>query len=107
VPADLSLFRPRADFLLRVQGMSMRDAGILDADLLAVHKQETAETGQIVIARLEDEVTVKRLKRDGRQPHRIELIAENPAFAPIKVDLRECSLVIEGIAVGLVRSIDE
>jgi repressor LexA len=107
VPADLSLFRPRADFLLRVQGMSMRDAGILDGDLLAVHKQETAETGQIVIARLEDEVTVKRLKRDGRQPHRIELIAENPAFAPIKVDLRECSLVIEGIAVGLVRSIDE
>ncbi len=105
--ADLSLFRPRADFLLRVAGMSMRDAGILDGDLLAVHKQETAENGQIVVARLDDEVTVKRLKRDPRQAHRLELIAENPEFAPIAVDLRERPLVIEGVAVGLLRNIGE
>jgi repressor LexA len=93
-------FSPRADYLLRVRGMSMRDIGILDGDLLAVHKTEQARNGQIVVARLHDEVTVKRLER---QRHLVRLIAENPEFAPIEVDLRRDPLTIEGIAVGVVR----
>ncbi|HEX5513621.1 MAG TPA: transcriptional repressor LexA [Gammaproteobacteria bacterium] len=93
-------FSPRADYLLRVRGMSMRDIGILDGDLLAVHKTEQARNGQIVVARLHDEVTVKRFER---QRHLVRLIAENPEFAPIEVDLRRDPLTIEGIAVGVVR----
>ncbi|MEW5879417.1 MAG: transcriptional repressor LexA [Pseudomonadota bacterium] len=97
---DPLLFRPRADYLLEVRGMSMRDAGILDGDWLAVHKQERAQSGQIVVARLGDEVTVKRLKLRGAKA---ELIAENPDFAPITVDLRRDPFAIEGLAVGVIR----
>ena len=98
---DTNLFTPRADYLLRVRGMSMRDAGILEGDLLAVHRTAEARTGQIVVARLADEVTVKRLRRRGSV---VALEAENPDFAPIEVDLRRESLVIEGIAVGVIRN---
>lgn len=97
------LFRPRADYLLRVRGSSMRDAGILDADLLAVHAVPEAASGQIVVARLNDEVTVKRLHRHARWIHRVQLLAENPEFPPIAVDLRAQELIIEGIAVGVLR----
>lgn len=95
------LFNPRADYLLKVRGMSMRDAGILDGDLLAVHKTSEARNGQIVVARLQDEVTVKRLERHG---HLLRLLAENPDFSPIEVDLRREPVVIEGIGVGVIRS---
>jgi repressor LexA len=97
-----SFFHPQADFLLNVKGMSMRDAGILDGDLLAVHKTADANNGQIVVARLDDEVTVKRLKRT-RSPHQIILLPENPDFSPIEVDLREQPCSIEGISVGVIR----
>ncbi len=102
---DPGLFHPRADYLLRVRGMSMRDAGILDGDLLAVHTTRQAENGQIVVARLEDEVTVKRFRRHGRWKHRVQLLPENPDFAPIEVDLRRQELVIEGLGVGLLRDL--
>jgi repressor LexA len=92
------LFSPRADYLLRVRGNSMTGAGILDGDLLAVHKTAEARNGQIVVARIEDEVTVKRLRRKGA---RVELVAENPDYAPIVV---EGALAIEGLAVGLIRN---
>jgi len=84
-----------------VRGMSMRDAGILDGDWLAVHRQAQARSGQVVVARLGDEVTVKRLKLRGA---RAELIAENPAYKPIIVDLRREHFAIEGIAVGVIRA---
>jgi repressor LexA len=92
------LFQPRADYLLKVRGNSMIGIGMLDGDLLAVHKTSEARSGQIVVARIDDEVTVKRLKRSRG---RIELIAENPAYKPIVV---EGPLVIEGLAVGLIRN---
>jgi len=98
---DPNLFTPRADYLLRVRGMSMRDAGILEGDLLAVHRTEEARTGQVVVARLADEVTVKRFRRRG---HAVQLLPENPDFEPIEVDLRSEPLVIEGIAVGVIRN---
>lgn len=98
---DASAFRPRADYLLRVAGMSMRDAGILHGDLLAVHASASADNGQIVVARLDDEVTVKRFRRRGQ---RVSLLAENPDFAPLEIDLRTQSLVIEGLAVGVLRT---
>jgi repressor LexA len=98
---DPNLFTPRADYLLRVRGMSMRDAGILEGDLLAVHRTPEAKSGQIVVARLGDEVTVKRLRRRGNS---VQLEAENPEFAPIEVDLRRDALAIEGIAVGVIRN---
>ena len=98
---DPGLFQPRADYLLKVRGMSMRDAGILDGDMLAVHKTGEARTGQIVIARLEDEVTVKRLRRRGAT---VELLPENPEFKAIVVDTRSSPFAIEGIAVGIIRS---
>ncbi len=101
---DPDLFWPRAHYLLRVQGMSMRDAGILDGDLLAVHRTREASNGKIVVARLEDEVTVKRFWRHGRWRHRVRLIPENPDFSPIEVDLRHQSLVIEGLGVGILRN---
>jgi repressor LexA len=102
---DPDLFRSRADYLLRVRGMSMRDAGILDGDLLAVRTSRRAENGQIVVARLDDEVTVKRFRRHGRWKHRVRLLPENPDFDPIEVDLRYQELVIEGLAVGLLRDL--
>jgi repressor LexA len=98
---DPNLFTPRADYLLRVRGLSMRDAGILEGDLLAVHRTHEARTGQIVVARLADEVTVKRYRRRG---HAVQLEAENPDFAPIEVDLRRDPLTIEGVAVGIIRN---
>ncbi|MCE1727364.1 transcriptional repressor LexA, partial [Enterobacter hormaechei] len=83
---DPALFKPSADFLLRVSGMSMKDVGIMDGDLLAVHKTQNVRNGQIIVARIEDEVTVKRFKQTG---NKVELLAENPEFKPIEVDLRE------------------
>lgn len=97
---DPALFHPRADYLLKVRGMSMRDAGILDGDLLAVHRTREARTGQIVIARVHDEVTVKRLRRRGSIA---ELLPENPEFKPIVLDLRRDELAIEGVGVGVIR----
>jgi repressor LexA len=94
------LFTDKPDYLLRVTGMSMQDAGILDGDLLAVHRTPEARNGQIVVARIDDEVTVKRFRRRG---HRVQLIPENVDFEPINVDLRHQSLVIEGLGVGVVR----
>lgn len=100
VPVEPRFFSPRAHFLLRVKGESMRDAGILDGDLLAVHRTPVAESGQIVVARIDEEITVKRLRlRDGFA----ELIAANPAYAPLRIDLSRQELVIEGRAVGLIR----
>jgi len=93
-------FHPRADYLLRVRGMSMKDIGILDGDLLAVHTTREARNGQIVVARIDDEVTVKRFQRTG---NKVLLIAENPEFDPIEVNLEEQDLVIEGLSVGVIR----
>lgn len=98
---DPATFKPRADYLLEVRGMSMRDAGILDGDWLAVHRQTQANNGQIVVARLGDDVTVKRFRLRGT---RVELIAENPDYQPIVVDTRREPLTIEGIAVGVIRA---
>jgi repressor LexA len=98
---DPDMFKPRADYLLEVRGMSMRDAGILDGDWLAVRRQAQAHNGQIVVARLGDEVTVKRLQLRGT---RLELIAENPDYRPIVVDLNREPVTIEGIAVGVIRA---
>jgi repressor LexA len=98
---DPALFRPRADYLLKVRGLSMRDAGILDGDLLAVHRTAEARSGQIVVARLADEVTVKRLRRRGAT---VELLPENPDFDPIVLDTREEQFAIEGIGVGVIRA---
>lgn len=96
-----ALFKPQADFLLRVEGMSMKDIGILDGDLLAVHKTQDVKNGQVVVARIDDEVTVKRLSQKGRH---VKLLAENPEFAPIEVDLEQQNFAIEGIAVGIIRN---
>lgn len=100
---DPSLFKPSADFLLRVQGMSMKDIGILDGDLLAVHRTTDVHNGQVVVARVDDDVTVKRLEKKGRQ---VLLHAENEDFSPIKVDLATQPFNIEGIAVGVIRNTD-
>jgi len=97
---DPATFSPRADYLLRVRGMSMCDIGILDGDLLAVHKTQVARNGQIVVARLHDEVTVKRFEQ---HDHLVRLLAENPEFSPIEIDLRRAELAIEGLAVGVIR----
>ena len=88
---DPSMFKPNADFLLRVSGMSMKDIGILDGDLLAVHKTQDVRNGQVVVARIDDEVTVKRLKKQGNV---VELLPENSEFTPIVVDLRQQSFTI-------------
>ena len=98
---DPALFQPRADYLLRVRGMSMQQAGILDGDLLAVHRVQEAKNGQIVVARLENEVTVKRFRQRGSQ---VQLLPENPDFEPIVVDLHRQALVIEGLGVGVIRN---
>ncbi|MGE0073067.1 MAG: transcriptional repressor LexA [Thiomonas sp.] len=99
VAVDPAVFASRPDYLLKVRGMSMRDAGILDGDLLAVKSCQTASNGQIVVARLGDDVTVKRLSIRGQH---IELLAANPDFAPIRVDPDQ-PFAIEGVAVGLLR----
>jgi len=93
-------FSPSADYFLRVKGMSMKDIGILDGDLLAVHRTEQARNGQIVVARIEDDVTVKRFQKN---KHEVQLIAENEEFDPIVIDLREQELFIEGLGVGVIR----
>ena len=95
------MFHPPASYLLRVKGASMQDAGILDGDLLAVHATSQAVNGQIVVARVEDEVTVKRFRRQG---DRVWLLPENASFSPLEIDLRQQSLVIEGLAVGVFRN---
>jgi repressor LexA len=104
VPCDPSLFDKGADYLLQVRGMSMKDAGILDGDYLAVKKTSEVRNGEIVVARLDDEVTVKRWSQT-KGPHgiKIELIAENPDFKNIIVDPRRDEITVEGLAVGLIR----
>lgn len=96
------LFTPRADYLLTVTGDSMIEAGILDGDLLAVHRQTEARNGQIVVARVEDEVTVKTFQRDG---HRVTLLPANRDYVPIEVDLRHQACTIEGLSVGIIRQL--
>ncbi|MBK7728673.1 MAG: transcriptional repressor LexA [Gammaproteobacteria bacterium] len=97
-----ALFSPRADYFLRVSGMSMKDAGIIDGDLLAVHRTTEARQDQIVVARIDDEVTVKRLHRT-RERHIVELLPENADFAPLRIDMREHDFTLEGISVGVLR----
>jgi len=100
LPVDPDLFYPHADYLLRVNGTSMQDVGILDGDLLAVHATEHVENNQIVVARVNDEVTVKRFRQRGNI---VTLHPENEAFEPIRVDLREQEFSIEGVYVGVLR----
>ncbi len=97
---DPQIFSPRAHYLLKVRGMSMKGAGILDGDLVAVHRTPEVRNRQIIVARLENEVTVKRYKQDGSV---VWLMPENDDFEPMRVDLKEESLIIEGIVVGVVR----
>jgi len=97
---DPALFDPKPHYLLRVHGMSMKDAGILDGDLVAVHRTPEVRSRQIVVARLEDEVTVKRYRQEGAM---VWLLPENSEFEPIKVDLAHQALVIEGVVVGVIR----
>ena len=97
---DPGFFQPRADYFLRVKGLSMIDAGILEGDLLAVHKTHEARKGQIVVARIGDEVTVKRFDR---KRNKILLLPENPDFEPIEVDGSGEEFAIEGLGVGIVR----
>ena len=97
---DQQLFRPKPHYLLRVQGMSMKDAGILDGDLVAVHRTPEVRSRQIIVARLDDEVTVKRYRQNGSL---VSLLPENEDFEPIEVDLKHQSLVIEGVVVGVIR----
>ena len=100
VTIDAALFQPRADYLLRVRGDSMSGIGVLDGDLLAVHRSDSAESGQLVVARIGEEVTVKRLQREGEH---VRLCAENPAYAPIEIDPMRGEFAIEGLAVGVLR----
>ena len=97
------IFYPKADFFLKVQGASMQNIGIMDGDLLAVHKTNIAENGEIVVARIEDEVTVKRITTNS-VAHEIKLMPENDDFKPINVDLRTQNFSIEGISVGVLRT---
>ena len=97
---DPSIFQPRPHYLLKVVGMSMKDVGILDGDLVAVHRTPDVRSRQIVVARLENEVTVKRYRQEGSV---VWLMPENDAFEPIRVDLKEEPLLIEGIVVGVLR----
>jgi len=101
-PVDPDLFNPRADYLLQVVGLSMRDAGILDGDWLVVHRTSEARTGQIVVARIGEEVTVKRIKVRG---HKAELIPANSDFETLHLDLDRDPLAIEGVAVGVIRNL--
>ena len=97
---DPQLFNPKPHYLLRVEGMSMKNAGILDGDLVAVHRTPEVRSRQIIVARLDDEVTVKRYRQNGSL---VSLLPENDEFEPIEVDLREQALVIEGVVVGVIR----
>ena len=97
---DPTLFSPKPHYLLRVHGMSMKNAGILDGDLVAVHRTPEVRSRQIIVARLDDEVTVKRFRQDGSV---IWLLPENEDFEPIQVDLAEQDMVIEGVVVGVIR----
>ncbi len=97
---DPGVFHPRPHYLLKVVGMSMKDAGILDGDLVAVHRTSEVRNRQIIVARLENEVTVKRYKQEGSV---VWLLPENPEFEPIRVDLRHESMLIEGVVVGVLR----
>ena len=97
---DPQFFNPKPHYLLRVEGMSMKDAGILDGDLVAVHRTPEVRSRQIIVARLDDEVTVKRYQQKGSV---VSLLPENEDFEPIVVDLKERSLVIEGVVVGVIR----
>jgi repressor LexA len=97
---DPSIFQPRPHYLLKVVGMSMKDVGILDGDLVAVHRTPDVRSRQIVVARLENEVTVKRYRQEGSV---VWLMPENEDFEPIRVNLKEEPLLIEGIVVGVVR----
>ena len=97
---DPALFRPKPHYLLRVSGMSMKNAGILDGDLVAVHRTPEVRSRQIVVARLDDEVTVKRYRQDGKV---VWLMPENEDFEPILVDLNVQAMVIEGVVVGVIR----
>ena len=97
---DPALFNPKPHYLLRVQGMSMKDAGILDGDLVAVHRTPEVRSRQIVVARVEDEVTVKRYRQEGNV---VWLLPENEEFEPIEVNLSEQSMIIEGVVVGVIR----
>jgi repressor LexA len=97
---DPGLFNPKPHYLLRVQGMSMKDAGILDGDLVAVHRTPEVRNRQIIVARVDDEVTVKRYRQKGSV---VWLLPENDAFEPIQVDLSEQTMVIEGVVVGVIR----
>jgi len=102
VNVDPALFRPAADFLLRVRGDSMREADILDRDLLAVHRTKQVRNGQIVVARIGDEATVKYYRRQGQL---VRLEPANPDYAPLEIDLREQELAIEGLATGVIRTV--
>ena len=97
---DPRLFNPKPHYLLRVHGMSMKNAGILDGDLVAVHRTPEVRSRQIIVARLDDEVTVKRYRQDGSY---VWLLPENEEFEPIRVDLSRQAMVIEGIVVGIIR----
>jgi repressor LexA len=97
---DPALFRPRPHYLLQVQGMSMKNAGIFDGDLVAVHRTPDVRSRQIVVARLDDEVTVKRYRQEGKI---VWLLPENADFEPIRVDIDRQPIVIEGVVVGVVR----
>lgn len=97
-----TFFSPAADFMLIVRGDSMIECGILDGDLLAVHSTPNAREGDIVVARIDDEVTVKRFQK-GDKPHAVMLFPENQDYQPIEVDLRTCDFAIEGLAVGVIR----
>jgi repressor LexA len=98
---DPALFTPHADYLLKVRGTSMRDIGIHEGDLLAVHSTSEVRSGQVVVARINNEVTVKRLRRQGNQ---VQLLAENPDFKPMHIDPQRDQFAIEGLAVGLIRN---
>ena len=97
-----SFFKPAADYFLTVTGDSMIDIGIFDGDLLAVHSTPLANNGDVIVARIDDEVTVKRLQR-GKDKHLLSLLPENADYEPIRVDLREQSFAIEGLSVGVLR----
>ena len=97
---DPQLFKPKPHYLLRVQGMSMKNAGILDGDLVAVHRTPEVRSRQIIVARVDDEVTVKRYRQNGTI---VTLLPENDDFEPIEIDLKEQELIIEGVVVGVIR----
>ena len=100
VPLPANFFSPKADYLLRVKGLSMRDEGIFDGDLIAVHKTDSVRSGDIIVARVGDEVTVKTLERKGSA---VRLLPANPDFQPIEINTRDESFAIEGKCVGVIR----